>query len=127
MVTTPEILPLHLAAERVRCLAELGLADRISLLLNRRDRLRESLADAEVARIVGLPVAYSFSNDYIAVQDAILKGLPIAPPSDLGRSILELAHSLVPHLSPKEPIRKRKFLQFFHVPRVRDGDVVWRD
>ncbi len=127
MVTTPEVLPLHLAAERVRCLAELGLADRISLLLNRKDSLRESLADAEVARIVGIPVAYTFSNDYSGVQDAILKGSPIAHPSDLGRSILELAHSLVPHLGPKEPVRRRKFLQFFHVPRVRETDVVWRD
>jgi pilus assembly protein CpaE len=127
LVTTPEVLPLHLAGERVRCLSEQGLGDRISLLLNRKDSLRESLADGEVARLVGMPVAYTFTNDYVSVQNSILKGSAISYPSDLGRSIQELAHSLVPHLEPKENPRRRKFLEFFHVPRLREADGVWHD
>jgi len=37
MVTTPELVPLYLAEDRLRHLKELGLADKVSLLLNRKN------------------------------------------------------------------------------------------
>ena len=42
LVTTPEVAPLHLARVRMRRLTELGLNDRVSLLLNRKVRNRRN-------------------------------------------------------------------------------------
>jgi pilus assembly protein CpaE len=116
LVTTPEIVPIHFAAERVRSLEKLGLADRIRLLVNRKSGRRGAFGDAEVARLVGLPITFSFSNDYPGVEKSILDGSPVSRDSGLGQSVLNLAHSLVPHVELKEPSKHRKFLEFFHVP-----------
>jgi MinD-like ATPase involved in chromosome partitioning or flagellar assembly len=80
VVTTPEVVPLHLAAQRVRSLEKLGLDDRISLLLNRKSSRNQALS-----------------------------------------------RSLTPQLEPKETTKRRKFLEFFHVPRVEESGEVWQD
>jgi pilus assembly protein CpaE len=127
MVTTPEVVPLHMAADRLRHLQELGLADKVSLLLNRKNPSRSGLTDGEVAQLVGLPVAHRFSNDYPGVQHAILDGAPVSYRSSLGHSIMNLARSLAPDAVRHEaPVEHRKFLEFFHVPSVRDHETVWR-
>jgi len=127
LVTTPEMVPVHFASERLQALRQLGLADRVSLLLNRKPGGRNQLDSAEVARSVGLEVAFCFSNDYAGVQGAILDARPVSQHSDLGQSILNLAHSLAPRAAEKKPAPyHRKFLEFFHVPREVDQDVVWR-
>ena len=123
LVTTPEVAPLHLARVRMRRLAELGLADRVSLLLNRK--VRSVVSDSDVEKTVGIPVSHSFSNDYPGVQKAILRASPVSQGSELGESILNLAHSLVPHREPIETSHRRKFLKFFHIPHMEDTDVVW--
>jgi pilus assembly protein CpaE len=123
LVTTPEVAPLHLARARMRRLTELGLNDRVSLLLNRK--VRSKVADSDVEKAVGIPVSYSFSDDYLGVQDAVLRASPVPQGSELGESILNLAHSLAPHRELKQTSRHRKFLKFFHVSRTHDTDVVW--
>ena len=75
LVTTPEVVPLHMAKARLASLKDLGLHDRVSVLLNRK--VRNEFSDVDVAT-VGLPVAYSFSNDYAGVQGAILNATPIS-------------------------------------------------
>jgi pilus assembly protein CpaE len=125
LVTTPEIIALHLAAARHHRLTDLGLGDRVRLLLNRK--ARSELTDAEVSQAVGLPVSQCFSNDYASVRHAILEGSPVPRNSDLGQSILNLAHSLASHLEPQKSTHRHKFLDFFRVPHVEDRDVVWRD
>lgn len=127
VLTTPELTPLYLAAERVRILKELGLGDRISLVLNRKTGRRGGLPDEDVVRLVGLPVSFAFSNDYFAVQEAILAGRPVSQGSDLGQNILNLARSLAPHLEPKKTSKPRRFLEFFHVPRIAEADAAWHD
>ena len=128
LVTTPEVVPLHMAADRLRHLTELGLADKVSLLLNRKNPMRWGLPDSEVERLVGMPIAHRFANDYPVVQNAILDGTPVSHRSSLGHSILDLARSLMPDHSSRiaRPAEHRKFLEFFHVPASRDHDVVWR-
>jgi pilus assembly protein CpaE len=129
LVTTPEVVPLHMAADRLRHLNELGLGDKVSLLLNRKDPSRWGVPDAEVERLVGLPIGYRFSNDYPAVQHAILDGSPISGHSTLALSIMDLARSLMPDASRRAlpPAEHRKFLEFFHVPAVRDHhEAIWR-
>jgi pilus assembly protein CpaE len=128
MVTTPELVPLYLAADRMRHLQELGLADKVSLLLNRKNPSHRGLSDGEVSQLAGLPIAYQFSNDYSGVQGAILDGVPVPHRSGLGQSIMGLARSLAPavagHAAPTHP---RRFLEFFHVPSTRDHETVWKD
>jgi pilus assembly protein CpaE len=125
MVTTPEVVPLHFARERMRRLEELGLSDQVRLLVNRKPGGKARLDDEEVAQMVGIPVSYSFPNDYPTVQSAILGASPVSHCSDLGESILALARSLTTHPVSKEPHFRRRFLEFFHVPKVEDPDVVW--
>jgi pilus assembly protein CpaE len=129
MVTTPELVPLYLAADRLKHLKDLGLADKVTLLLNRKNPSHTGLSDIEAAQLVGIPVAQGFSNDYNGVQGAILDGVPVSHRSSLGQSIMTLARSLAPEASRHEieQVRHRKFLEFFHVPAARDHETVWRD
>ncbi len=124
LVTTPEVVPLHLAASRLRRLTELGLEDRVSLLLNRK--VRSEFNDGEVARAVGMPITHSFANDYARVNGAILDASPVPRQTNLGQQILDLANSLVPQLEPKRTVQHRKFLEFFHVPHGDEQDAQWR-
>jgi len=125
LVTTTELAPLHMARLRLRRLTDLGLGDRVSLLLNRK--VRSNVTDSEVENTVGIPVSHSFSNDYRRVQDSVLRASPVSQNSELGESILNLAHSLASHQNGKEPSLHRKFLEFFHIPHAHGDEVVWRD
>jgi pilus assembly protein CpaE len=125
LVTTPEVAPIYLAASRLRRLKELGLEDRVSLLLNRK--FSSKLTDEQVASMVGLPVMYRFSNDYKGVQSSILDAAPVAHETDLGHSILNLAHSLAPHLQNKPVHPQRKFLEFFHIHHAGEETLTMRD
>jgi len=129
MVTTPELVPLYMAADRLRHLKDLGLADKVVLLLNRKNPTHRGLSDGEVAQLAGLPIAHQFSNDYPGVQGAILDGVPVSHRSNLGQSIMALARSIAPAESRHDgpPSHQRKFLEFFHVPSAPDHDTVWRD
>src|SRR5579872_3285863 len=51
LVTTPEVVPLHMAKARLDSLKDLGLHERVSLLLNRK--ARNDFSNAEVAKLVG--------------------------------------------------------------------------
>jgi len=129
LVTTPELVPLHMMAARLGHMKELGLADKVSLLLNRKNLPHRGTSDAEIEKIVGLPFALEFSNDYPGVQSAMLEGVPVSHQSSLGKSILTLARSLAPAIARHDvpPPHKRKFLEFFHVPAERDHEIVWKD
>jgi len=127
LVTTPEVPSVHLAQARARSLSDLGLEDRINLVLNRKDHWRGHLDAGIIAEAVGLPVAFSIGNDYATCSKAIIDGAAIPGASDIGRGILELAHSLrtdLPNAIPRG--YGRKFLEFFHVSHVEDPTTVWR-
>ncbi|MEP6534389.1 MAG: hypothetical protein ABJF23_03675 [Bryobacteraceae bacterium] len=126
VVTTPELVPLHLAGKRIAALQELGLGDRVSLLLNRKGGKWRELPDDKVVQSVGMPVAFSFSNDYRSVKKSIIAGSPVAQDSKLGQGILNLARTLAPHLEPKSPPKQHKFLEFFSVPRDEEFESMWR-
>ncbi len=126
LVTTPEVVVLHMAAARVRRLREMKLADRVQLVLNRN---RSGIVgEKDVERLVGIPVAFAMSNDYDLVQGAIMNAAAIPSRSDLGQSISSLARSLASSIEPKPPAPapRKKFLEYFHVPKTKD-DFLWRD
>ena len=74
-----------------------------------------------------MPIALQFSNDY--TSGAILDGAPVSQRSSVGHSIMTPARSITPEASQaqSEPVRPRKFLEFFHVPSARDHETVYRD
>ena len=113
-----------MASSRVRRLTELGLEDRVSLLVNRKVKI--SVTDAEIEALVGIPVSFTFSNDYRGVQGAIINASPLSHDSELGKSVLDLAHSLAPHLEAQREPHRRKFLEFFRIPHESERDVAWR-
>lgn len=118
LVTTPEVVPLYLAASRLRRLSELGLGDRVSLLLNRKTK--KGMSDNDVAESVGIPVSNTFSNEYETVCDSIMEAAPVSQDSPLGQSILNLARSFAPSGDRKPASRGTKFLEFFHVSHAHE-------
>jgi pilus assembly protein CpaE len=129
LVTTPEVAAVHLAQLRMTSLNDLGVTDRVSLVLNRKDQWRGHLNADMVAQAVGIPVAYSIGNDYLTCSEAVVKGPSIQGESDIGRSMLNLAQALR-HDTSQQAIPAgpgRKFLEFFHVSHIEDPTTVWRD
>jgi pilus assembly protein CpaE len=127
VVTTPEVVPLYMAGQRIHALKSLGLDDKVNLLLNRKSGRRGDIADEDVVRATGMPIAFSFCNDYCDVGTSIVKGSPVSNDCKLGQSILNLARSVAPGTSSKEPSQPRRFLEFFHVPKVPEADEVYHD
>ncbi len=127
LITTPEVAPVHLAKARAKSLGDLGLADRVSLVLNRKDHWRGHLETAVVAEAVGVPVAYCIGNDYDTCAEAVVRGTSIPGASDIGRQILNLAQSLRADSLQKTPPtgHGRRFLEFFHISHVEDPTTVW--
>jgi pilus assembly protein CpaE len=128
LVTTPEVAAVHLARVRVGSLKDLGLLDRVSLVLNRKDHWKGHLEAATVAEAAGIPIAYTIGNDYPTCSEAIVKGSSISGATNIGRCIMNLAHSLRADASQPAPAGMgRKFLEFFRVSPVEDPTTVWRD
>jgi pilus assembly protein CpaE len=91
LVTSPEVVALHLARRRVTELLEMRVPkEKIRLVVNRIDS-KQPLREKEIEQAVGLPVARALSNDYNAVSAAALKGLLIGKETDLGRQLHSLA------------------------------------
>lgn len=128
LVTTPEIAAVHLAQARLKSLRDLGLAERVNLVLNRKDHWRGHLNTDLVSEAVGIPVTFTVGNDYRQTSDAIVKGETIPAASDIGRCIMNLAQSLRADAArkPVQGGRGRKFLEFFHVAPSEDTTTVWR-
>jgi pilus assembly protein CpaE len=102
LISTPEVVSLHLARRRVNELINLGLSSNdIHLILNRVGS-KKTLNVDDVAEVVGIPVFSSLPNDYGAVSDASLKGGLIPNDTRLGRQITDLAVRIVGADAPAE-------------------------
>jgi Flp pilus assembly CpaE family ATPase len=114
VVSTPEVVSLHLARRRVSELLDLGVKhESIHLVLNRVGS-KKTLNVGDVAEVVGIPVFASLCNDYAGVSDAALKGGLVPKDSNLGREIRNLAQQIVgsPPEGAKPAAKKRGFLPF---------------
>ncbi len=117
LVTTPEVMSLHLARRRVGELLDLSLAqENIRLVLNRVGS-KKSLDPADVEEMVGVPVTAVIENDYNAFTDAYMKGSLVRPESKLGKQIGKLARGIM-GIDDKSPAKSetrsrwRSFLSF---------------
>jgi pilus assembly protein CpaE len=95
LVSTPEVMSLHLAKRRVGELIELGLPNEsIRLVLNRVGG-KKSLKIEDVEEIVGVPVSAAIDNDYNAFTEAYMKGSLVRRESPLGRQLGALARGIM--------------------------------
>jgi pilus assembly protein CpaE len=95
LITTSEIAPLHLAKSRMALLREYGLAERVSLIVNRANR-KDAVAREACEQCVGIPVAQFLPNDYARVEAAFFKGTHVELESALGQGYEQLADRLLP-------------------------------
>jgi Flp pilus assembly CpaE family ATPase len=123
LVTTPEVVSLHFAGVRFRQLHELGLKERVRLVVTRLPR-NKSLPGG-LAEIVGLPVAHTVVNDYAGVQNFSLEGSPAAFKGELRKSFLSLARSLSHQEKSGCEAPGRKFLEFFHLSKPQAPRQAW--
>ena len=116
LVSTPEIMALHLARRRVAELQELGLSNESIRLVLNRVGARRSVKSADAAEFVGVPVAAEIQNNFSAFNDACTNGTLVAPKSRTGRQIQALAHSIMgvreDPATKSAPRRWRVFLAF---------------
>ena len=90
LISTPEVVSLHLARRRVNELLNLGVSQKnIHLVLNRVGS-KKTLNVEDVSEVVGIPVFSSLPNDYAAVSDASLKGGLVPDDTRLGQQIASL-------------------------------------
>ena len=113
LVCTPEIPSLHLAREKMTFLRTMGLDGRVFLLLNRVPK-RSMFTVDQVEELVGAKVAYSFSNDYFAVNRATTQAECLAPDSVIGAQCADFVRNLG-DLRGRSLAggRGKRFLEFF--------------
>jgi pilus assembly protein CpaE len=117
LVSTPEVMSLHLAKRRVGELLELGLPkENIRLVLNRVGG-KKSLAPEDVEEMVGVPVTATIENDYNTFTEAYMKGSLVRPETRVGLQMGALARKIMgieddPTEKPTAKSRWRSFLTF---------------
>ena len=119
LVCTPEVPSLHLTREKLAFLKTLDLDSRVAIVLNRVSK-QSLLSPQQVQDVLGVPVMYSFVNDYQVVNAATRAGEFVEPKSKLGMQFAELASSLL-NRPRVENTSKRKFLEFLSAPQTLVG------
>ena len=119
LVCTPDIAALHLARCKSNWLRDLGLADKVSVVLNCVDR-RNTLSVADIEGIIQLSVHYLLPASAVELSRAVKKGVPIQGSSPLAKQIARIAEDI----SSKEVLKKRspvrRFVDYFSISAARD-------
>ncbi len=90
LVSTPEVMSLHLARRKISQCMELGIAgEDVRLILNRVGS-KKALDTSHVGKVVGVPVDWTIRNEYALVNDTYLKGELVPGNSALGRELYRL-------------------------------------
>lgn len=114
LVCTQEVPALHLGRIKSQALAEMGIQDRTSVVLN---RLHGSgpLSLRDVEAVLQARVRFTFPNDYKRVNAAAVDGTLIPGNSDLGRQFRAFAASLATGNAGDSPgvTRKKRFFHLF--------------
>ncbi len=122
MVVTPEIPSLHLAREKLGFLHRLDLADRVQVLLNRYHK-KSLVTPSQIESLLGVPIAFTFQNDYQGVHAALQDGRAVEPVSELGKQFQTLADAILGLKNNEEAgqaPQKKRIVEFFSIlpPRV---------
>ncbi len=112
VVTTPEMLSLRLARQRVDELQAVQVErSRIKILVNRWHK--DDLKPREIAEILDCPVAFTIPNDYREVSNAVAARSFVDPDNKLARAYRSWAGSLVGSPVPQMKERHRTFWELF--------------
>jgi pilus assembly protein CpaE len=116
MVVTPEIPSLHLAREKLGFLQRLDLADRVRVLLNRYHK-KSLVSPSQIESLLGVPIAFTFQNDYQGVHAALQDGRAVEPASELGKQFQALADAIlgVKNEEPGQAPHKKRIVEFFSI------------
>ena len=90
LVSTAEVMSLHLARRRINRLMQLNLPmEQIKLVVNRVGSKR-CLETSDLSKVVGVPIEWTISNDYAIVNEAYLKGGLVPTKLNFGERIVGL-------------------------------------
>jgi hypothetical protein len=78
-----------------------------------RVRKNPLFSQTQVEELLGQPVVRAFSNDYMAVNQAVEEGKLLDSTSELGQSFAEFAAQLMDQPEVKQAASKRRFLDYF--------------
>jgi pilus assembly protein CpaE len=117
LVSSPELASLHLAREKARILQKAQLGDRLHLLLNRTVR-HLPIPREEIPKLVGVPIHWSFVNDYKSAGQAIESGSTVSASSELGRQFADFSRDLNNQQGEVELQTKNRFIEFFTIPKL---------
>ncbi|MBI3695862.1 MAG: hypothetical protein HY238_13605 [Acidobacteria bacterium] len=101
IVSTPEIVSMHLARRKVLELRALGIPTEDLRLVVNRVGSKRSFSAEEVAASIGLPVTWILRNDYKAVNAASLGGRLVQEDCELGKQFQELAWNIMSLRQPE--------------------------
>jgi len=112
VVTTPEMLSLRLARQRIDELQAVRVErSRIRILVNRWHK--EDLKPREIAEILDCPVAFAIPNDYREVSNAVAARSFVERNNKLGRAYRSWAGTIVGSPVPHAREGHRTFWQLF--------------
>jgi len=124
IVTTPEMLSLELARQRIEELESFGVPrSRVQVLVNRVQR-GDIVSPKEIQRRLGCEIGGVIPNDYPAVHRSIFDGTFVSTGTKLGRAYCALARSLAGEPEAMEPPRTLSMFGFLSSQRrsaVRAG------
>jgi pilus assembly protein CpaE len=91
LVSTGDLVSLHLARKAVNMLAQIGMGkERYQVVINRLSR-RDGIGGGDIGKIFNSPVYASLPNDYFPLHRVISLGQPLGGDCDLGRALAQLA------------------------------------
>lgn len=94
LVCTPDLSNLHMARKRLETLTELGLRDKVRLVLNRHSQ-KALLRKDGVQDVLGMGVSLTLPNEYGMLQQALTNGRPVDLATPFGRCFTEVANSIL--------------------------------
>lgn len=115
MVCTTDIGALHVARRKSAWLSEMGVAGKVSVILNGIER-RGALLVHDIEKIVQLPVRYLIPDGASEITKAVRKGLAVEGSSPLAKQIETIARDIAEGVSViKKASASRRFVEYFSV------------
>lgn len=120
LVFAPDTAALHVARRKSNWLRELGLEDRISLVLNCVQR-RNTFSVADLERIIQLKIQYMLPASPEEISRAVQKGIPIQGSLPLARQIGRIASEISATETEKKRSPVRRFVDYFSISAAREA------
>jgi len=108
LVLTPDLASVYQAREKMSFLREIGLEDRVSVILNRWQK-DAPINMGGIEEVLGLPIQHTLPEDRPAVQQATMQGAPISGAVMLGKELQKFAYTLTDarSLMQVEPVKRK--------------------